>query len=83
MTKFLANNLVIWSHWLLYLKLPSGQCHLTVVRIYSWFNSSNIIIEKSADFSGIQTRIVRVDDKHADYLSTTKGQEGQFDFALF
>ena len=46
-------------------------------------NSSNIIIEKSADFSGIQTRIVRVDDKHADYLSTTKGQEGQFDFALF
>ena len=46
-------------------------------------NSSNIIIEKSADFSGIHTRLVRVDGKHADHLTTTKGQEGQFDFALF
>ena len=41
--------------------------------LFSFF-SSHFYTLKIAEFSGIPTGIVRVEDEHADHLNTTKGR---------
>ena len=40
------------------------------------FFSNTIFTEKTADISGIGTRIVRVEGEHADHLTTTMARQG-------